>query len=696
MDEEEIRQTETSIAEVQHQEADAQTNATCVNSSNVPAIDHVQLEECKAQPEVKQGNAWGVSSAKSDGINSGTALGDNEIPNRPLSFASIMAEQISESEERKVENTRSTRVKFSAEVESEEERQMRLAIEASLRDENDYFHLDPRSQKPALKKGEGVKSNNHVSFAANDMSIPVGDDMDDDMRIAIALSLSEAGGNQFQCDGDKKPAANDIVGEKNQPTDVEKGENMPDDHTSLVHSYRKEFPPNDTSSTAFCKPVEVPPAAAFASASASNAESEDVSEQLARALHEAELAEFNSQKSSSAAAEEASLKLAMMLQKEEDDRLRNNLEHDQYSEAARLKREAMCHGGGIGGGRPDVGVRTVNREEFNKIISHGNDWDVMGLRKSEEKGMGKFLRSGGQFNDDCDAPSVDPCRADQYIEDYDDEYYDEYEEEGIRMNPQTGNPALWKRLDKNTFVMNNEIRTKHDPELGKSANATKLKDAYSIGSSSVSDSAYNSFKRAEARQTGMKKGVAKQGHGRAENMNAGKTRGGAMDGPVRLQIAAAINQGLIERCNGVVKEGKEALVYHAEGTSRQLSSDSDAVSSDGYDVAVKVFKRISEFKGRGQYVDGDPRFHKQKFKSNDQREQVVLWAEKEYRNLIRAHRGGVKVPLPLRQKENVLFMRFLGENGWPSPQLREVDIKKGSDRWTVLYCQTIAAIKRLV
>lgn len=34
---------------------------------------------------------------------------------------------------------------------------------------------------------------------------------------------------------------------------------------------------------------------------------------------------------------------------------------------------------------------------------------------------------------------------------------------------------------------------------------------------------------------------------------------------------------------------------------------------------------------RGSYVDGDPRYHKQKFKTNDQREQVVLWAEKEWR-----------------------------------------------------------------
>ena len=51
-----------------------------------------------------------------------------------------------------------------------------------------------------------------------------------------------------------------------------------------------------------------------------------------------------------------------------------------------------------------------------------------------------------------------------------------------------------------------------------------------------------------------------------------------------------------------------ALVYHAYAGSekgRQSSVESlspetelDSVGSDGYDVAVKVFKRIVEFKGR--------------------------------------------------------------------------------------------------
>jgi RIO1 family len=47
------------------------------------------------------------------------------------------------------------------------------------------------------------------------------------------------------------------------------------------------------------------------------------------------------------------------------------------------------------------------------------------------------------------------------------------------------------------------------------------------------------------------------------------------------------------------------------------------------------------------------------------------------------------------QKDNVLFLRFLGDEGWPAPQLRELDIKKGSKKWTALYEQTMEALQLL-
>jgi RIO kinase 1 len=199
----------------------------------------------------------------------------------------------------------------------------------------------------------------------------------------------------------------------------------------------------------------------------------------------------------------------------------------------------------------------------------------------------------------------------------------------------------------------------------------------------VGNKAYNSFRQSMHRK--INKGVAAHGHGRA-NAYTDRTRGGAMDPKVRLVITKAIKNGIINVCNGVVKEGKEALVYHATTEGTQNSS--------GYDVAVKVFKRIQEFKQRGLYVDGDPRYHGKQFGAAGAREQLELWAEKEHRNLARANRAGVPVPTPLFQKENVLFMRFLGDDCWPSPQLKELEMKRGSKKWNVLYTQKMASIRR--
>jgi len=162
-----------------------------------------------------------------------------------------------------------------------------------------------------------------------------------------------------------------------------------------------------------------------------------------------------------------------------------------------------------------------------------------------------------------------------------------------------------------------------------------------------------------------------------------------LDGAVRLQIQKAINNGLISRMNGAVKEGKEAIVYHADGPKDVCNGD------NADDVAIKIFKRIQEFRKRGEYVDGDPRYFRKNFNSYDKREQVELWAEKEFRNLTRAYVAGVPCPQPLLQKQNILFMKFLGEDGWPCPQIREVEMKHGSMKWAHLYSQTMVATRKL-
>lgn len=278
--------------------------------------------------------------------------------------------------------------------------------------------------------------------------------------------------------------------------------------------------------------------------------------------------------------------------------------------------------------------------------------------------------------------SSSPPRQRHPLEEEEEEEMTRATSSGFRLNANT--PQDWSRRDQNTVVgPNNEIRTKHDTTLQGRANAERLglnvhDDEEDVV---VGNKAYNSFMSSIKKKT--KKGVSTHGTGRAGS-DADGTTGGALDNAARIQVGSLINMGIFEKLNGVVKEGKEAIIFHAD----------EGPESGGYDVAVKVFKRIQEFKGRGDYVTGDPRYAGVNFNNISHCDQLTMWAEKEHRNLIRADRAGVPVPRPLITKGNVLCMRFIGSNAYPAPQLREVNIRRGSKVWLNLYNQIIHAMGR--
>ena len=118
-----------------------------------------------------------------------------------------------------------------------------------------------------------------------------------------------------------------------------------------------------------------------------------------------------------------------------------------------------------------------------------------------------------------------------------------------------------------------------------------------------------------------------------------------------------IKSGTLERVNGAVSAGKESVVFWATGRG-------------GIDVALKVYLvSTSNFKRRAEYVEGDPRFGRIR---GGTRAMVYAWAQKEFKNLKRAHNGGVHVPAPIAVEKNVLAMEFVGESGIPAPTLNTV------------------------
>ena len=150
-----------------------------------------------------------------------------------------------------------------------------------------------------------------------------------------------------------------------------------------------------------------------------------------------------------------------------------------------------------------------------------------------------------------------------------------------------------------------------------------------------------------------------------------------------LQIDRAVVKGVICKLNGTVKMGNEATLFHADG----------GPESDGFDVAVKVYKRALGLGGSNQERTGKDL---SQFRNISSSEQLELWTIKEYRNLKRARKAGVPAPAALMARQNILFMHFVGENGVPAPQLGQLELRRGHKRWKALYKQIIEAIWRQV
>lgn len=643
------------ITEENHRDESSRTSSSSdlkVDDSNGGTI-RTALESCYEETNIEPiANASNHSHiSPSSPLKNPWAKHDPRIQQQPtkVDFHSIMTQQEQEASKELATASGGTRLsKYDDEKVSEEEL-IQMAIKASL---ENVQHEEKAQYNISAANGEDNCHNSHVGDG----------DLDEDIKLAIQLSLAQANMemNPYATNSMTFPLVDAKLRAHDYAKDANQDEVITTMETTLGESCLEKSPKDDNFlETDSSRNLNDPTTSVASMQCSTNANiTREEEEEIMRAILEADDKEHAE-----------SIKLAMALQEEEN---------RQYE---RIKVEKLKNSSS----RSNVRTVTMGEfEEFRSCVAGG----ASASDANNVAGFNRRLYSHEDYDDHDEYYSREIVH-----QEYEDKYHHETDQSTVGYTINSSMPSkAWTKIDRNTIVgPNNEIRTKHDITLKNQSNADRLlgaksRLAKSNGNLSVSDAAYNSFHQSlkNSMKRSMVKGVERSGTGRAENY-AEKTRGGAMDGNVRLLITKAINNGLIQHCNGVVKEGKEAIVYHADAGSQ----------SDGFDVAVKVFKRIEEFRNRSAYVDDDPRYHGSKFRNIDKRQQVEVWAEKEYRNLLRASRAGVAVPTPIMQKENVLFMRFLGEGGWPAPQLREIGIKKQSRKWIVLYIQVLVAIRRL-
>ncbi|MCX9082990.1 MAG: serine protein kinase RIO [Candidatus Methanoperedens sp.] len=122
-------------------------------------------------------------------------------------------------------------------------------------------------------------------------------------------------------------------------------------------------------------------------------------------------------------------------------------------------------------------------------------------------------------------------------------------------------------------------------------------------------------------------------------------------------------KGYIDALGGCFSTGKEANLFHAVANKDNIS-----------EVAVKIYLiSTANFNSMKDYILGDPRFQGIRHARKDI---ILAWTRKEFKNLKRAEEAGVRVPKPYITQRNILLMEFIGKDGIPMPQLKDVTLSE--------------------
>jgi RIO kinase 1 len=148
-----------------------------------------------------------------------------------------------------------------------------------------------------------------------------------------------------------------------------------------------------------------------------------------------------------------------------------------------------------------------------------------------------------------------------------------------------------------------------------------------------------------------------------------KTEDEVFDKSTIHTLEKLISDGVIDILDFPISTGKEGNVFKG-------------VTPDKKIVAVKIYRTsTSTFKHISSYILGDPRFKSIK---RTRRAIVYAWTKKEFKNLERLHKVGVRAPKPIVCIKNVLVMEYIGDSETAAPLLKDTQIKKPKEIFDTL------------
>lgn len=115
------------------------------------------------------------------------------------------------------------------------------------------------------------------------------------------------------------------------------------------------------------------------------------------------------------------------------------------------------------------------------------------------------------------------------------------------------------------------------------------------------------------------------------------------------------SQGHFEEIESPISTGKEANIFTAK-------------QKDDKRVIIKIYRlETADFNKMYSYIKKDLRFNGIK---RNRRNVIFEWTKREVKNLNVARKCGVRTPLVMARKDNIIIMEMIGDHS-PSPQLKD-------------------------
>lgn len=146
-----------------------------------------------------------------------------------------------------------------------------------------------------------------------------------------------------------------------------------------------------------------------------------------------------------------------------------------------------------------------------------------------------------------------------------------------------------------------------------------------------------------------------------------KTWGNVFDQFTVRNLFELSSKGYFHDLKSPISIGKEANIFSAEREGGSL-------------IVVKIYRlETCDFNRMYDYIKYDARYVNLKAKK---REIIFSWAQREFRNLMKSREAGVRVPLPIHCKDNILLMEYIGGKE-AAPKLKDAhpdDAEKFADK----------------